>query len=61
MYPFSPMNVACGALGREPIFQISLTDRPSALMQTRCRTYRDKPPGAQWGGTFADRRGQHAK
>lgn len=41
--------------------QIAPADRPSALMQSRCRTYRDKPPGEQWDGTFEDRRGQHAK
>jgi adenylate cyclase len=36
-------------------------DRPSMLMQTRCRTYRDRPPKPDWDGTFEDRRGQHAK
>ncbi len=36
-------------------------DRPSQLMQLRCRNYRAKPPGESWDGTFEDRRGQHAK
>ncbi len=36
-------------------------DRPSLLLQTRCQTYRDKPPRPDWDGTFEDRRGQHAK
>lgn len=36
-------------------------DRPSLLMQSRCLSYRDKPPRLEWDGTFEDRRGQHAK
>lgn len=36
-------------------------DGPSRLMERRCRTYRDNPPAEDWGGTFEDRRGQHAK
>ncbi len=41
--------------------QLCPDDRPALLMQTRCQTYRDKPPGENWDGTFVDRRGQHAK
>lgn len=41
--------------------RIRSEDRPSLLMQTRCTTYRDKPPRPDWDGTFEDRRGQHAK
>ena len=41
--------------------QLCPDDRPALLMQTRCRTYRDKPPQQDWDGTFEDRRGQHAK
>ena len=40
---------------------LSAEDRPSQLMQWRCRNYRESPPGAEWDGTFEDRRGQHAK
>lgn len=40
---------------------LSPQDRPSLLMQQRCRVYRDKPPRPDWDGTFEDRRGQHAK
>ena len=41
--------------------QLFPDDRPSQLMQRRCQIYRDKPPAADWDGTFEDRRGQHAK
>jgi adenylate cyclase len=41
--------------------QLHPDDGPSKLMQWRCRNYREKPPGEDWGGTFEDRRGQHAK
>ncbi len=40
---------------------LSPQDRPSLLMQLRCRGYREKPPRPDWDGTFEDRRGQHAK
>lgn len=40
---------------------LSPQDRPSLLMQVRCRGYREKPPRSDWDGTFEDRRGQHAK
>jgi adenylate cyclase len=36
-------------------------DRPSLLMQSRCLTYRDKPPKPEWDGTYEDRRAVHAK
>jgi adenylate cyclase len=36
-------------------------DGPSILLTTRCADYRVKPPGDNWDGTFADRRGGHAK
>jgi adenylate cyclase len=41
--------------------QLFPDDRPTLLFQTRCQTYRDKPPRPEWDGTFEDRRGQHAK
>jgi adenylate cyclase len=36
-------------------------DGPSILLTTRCADYRVKSPGDDWDGTFADRRGGHAK
>jgi adenylate cyclase len=41
--------------------QLRPDDGPSKLMVWRCQNYREKPPGPDWGGTFEDRRGQHAK
>jgi adenylate cyclase len=41
--------------------EIDPGDGPSKLMQSRARTYREKPPRAEWDGAFEDRRGQHAK
>ena len=50
---------ALGLFGQ--CLEISPSDKPSLLMQARCRTYSATPPSGQWDGTFEDRRGQHAK